>query len=101
MRRGYRAIKGGIKIDNEPERGVTLQEAIRLAKEGRQDLVMGAPILQTLANEVNPAYDIRTDRFEVAQAAAEKVSEIRIFEREKAKGDEQVKVDSVTDAPKE
>lgn len=103
MRRGFRSIKGGICIETIPETGVTLQEAIRLAQEGRQDLVMGAPILQTAANEINPAYDIRTDRFELAQAAAEKAGELRVFEKaEKAKekGDEQAKTDSVTDATK-
>lgn len=101
MKRGFRAIKGGINITTEPERGCTLQRAIELAKDGRQDLIMGAPILQTLSNEVNPAYDIRTDRFEVAQAAAEKAAEIRVFEKNAKAAKESEPVansDSVIDA---
>lgn len=103
MKRGFRAIKGGINIEVIPETGVTIQEAVRLAQEGRQDLVMGAPILQTMADEINPAYDIRTDRFEIAQAAAEKAAELRTFERQKTaeKEGEQATTDSVTDATKE
>ena len=54
--------------------GEYIEEKVRRITENGEPIEDGAPIIYTERKDgVNPAYDIRTDRWEIAQSAMEQV----------------------------
>ena len=57
------------------EEGLSLEEQIREALAGNEPIEANAPMIYTdRADEVQPEYDIRTDRFDLALEATDKFS---------------------------
>lgn len=81
----YKQIKTpttSIRINNSVE-GETIETKIMRITQNREPIKDGAPIIfQERKEGVNPAYDIRTDRFEVAIDAMDKVAKAYAAKRE-------------------
>ena len=70
-------------VVNESLEGETLEEKIMRIVENNEPISAGAPIVYTDRRDgVLPAYNIRTDRFEVAIDAMDKISASNIAKRE-------------------
>lgn len=68
---------------NESVEGETLEEKIMRIVENNEPISDGAPIVYTDRKDgVLPAYNIRTDRWEVAIDAMDKISATNIAKRE-------------------
>lgn len=71
-----------LKINNSVE-GETLEQKLERMLESKEPITNGAPIIfQDRKEGVNPAHDIRTDRFEVAIDAADKNTKMQQAKRE-------------------
>lgn len=71
-----------IKRNNQYE-GESIEKKIRRITSNKEPIKDGAPIIYTERKEgVRPEYDIRTDRFEVALEAMDKVSKTIRSKRE-------------------
>lgn len=87
-----KADKTGLRI-NESYEGETIEQKIERIVNNKEPITDGAPLIYTeRKNGVQPEYDIRTDRFDIAIDAMDKVAktykarrEERIKERENAK----------------
>lgn len=88
---------------NDSYEGITIEEKIRRIVENNEPITDSSPIIYTDRKDgVLPAYDIRTDRFDVAIDAMDKVNRSNIARRdevpdaEKTKEGEQNKTDVIT-----
>lgn len=76
------AIKTSIHVNDSYE-GETIERKIRRITNNKEPITDGAPLIYTERNQgVQPGYDIRTDRFEVAVEAMDKVSKSHKAKRE-------------------
>jgi hypothetical protein len=71
----------GFQVNNSFE-GETIEEKIERVLNNNEPITDGAPIIYTDRRDgVLPAYDIRTDRFEIAIDAMNKVSASQLAKR--------------------
>lgn len=71
----------GFEVNNSVE-GETIEEKIERVLNNNEPIADGAPIIYTDRRDgVLPAYDIRTDRFEIAIDAMNKVSASQLAKR--------------------
>lgn len=71
--------KGCLKRNVTFEEAETIEEKIRKIIENNEPITDGAPIIYTEKKDgVLPQYDIRTDRWEIAQKAMDKVNASKI-----------------------
>lgn len=67
------------KTNYEYQLGETIEAKVRRITENNEPITDGAPIIYTNRDDgVLPAYNIRTDRWEVAQAAMEAVNQANL-----------------------
>ena len=72
------AIKKYLAVDNSYE-GETLEQKIERLIQNKEPLEGSAPLTYTEKKDgVQPQYNIRTDRFEIAAEAMDKVNKARI-----------------------
>ena len=70
---------------NESVVGVSIERKVEKITESKEPITDGAPLIYTERKEgVIPAYDVRTDRFEIAIEAMGKVVKSNIAKREQA-----------------
>jgi len=73
-----------LKVNNSVE-GETIEQKIRRIVENNEPISDTAPIIYTERKDgVLPAYDIRTDRFDIAIEAMDKVTKTTIAKRDEA-----------------
>lgn len=73
-----------LSVNNAIE-GETIEEKIRRITETKEPISDGAEIIYTPRKDgIKPEYDIRTDRFDIALDAMDKVSRTRIARREES-----------------
>lgn len=81
----YKKIKpptGTLRV-NESTEGESIEEKVRRIINNAEGIEDGAPIIFTERSEgVRPEYDIRTDRFELAVDASDKLAKERLAKRE-------------------
>lgn len=67
------------KTNYEYQEGESIEDKVRRITESNEPITDGAPIIYTNRDDgVLPAYNIRTDRWEVAQAAMEAVNQANL-----------------------
>lgn len=67
------------KTNYEYQAGESIESKVRRITENNEPITDGAPIIYTNRDDgVLPAYNIRTDRWEVAQAAMEAVNQANL-----------------------
>lgn len=77
-----RWTKNTLKI-NKSKQGETIEEKVSRITNNKEPIKDGAPMIYTNRKEgVKPGYDVRTDRFEVAIDAMDKVSKAHLAKRE-------------------
>ena len=70
---------------NESVVGISIERKVEKITESKEPITDGAPLIYTERKEgVIPAYDVRTDRFEIAVEAMGKVVKSNIAKREQA-----------------
>ena len=70
---------------NESVVGVSIERKVEKITESKEPITDGAPLIYTERKEgVIPAYDVRTDRFEIAIEAMGKVVKSNVAKREQA-----------------
>lgn len=68
-----------IKTNYEYQEGESIEDKVRRITENNEPITDGAPIIYTNRDDgVLPAYNIRTDRWEVAQAAMDAVNQANL-----------------------
>lgn len=68
---------------NDSVEGETIEMKVRRIVEQKEPITDGAPIIYTERNQgVMPEYNIRSDRFDIALDAMDKISKSRIAKRE-------------------
>ena len=68
-----------IRTNYEYQEGETIETKVRRIVENNEPITDGAPIIYTSREDgVLPAYNIRTDRWEVAQAAMDAVNQANL-----------------------
>ena len=68
-----------IKTNYEYQRGETIETKIKRIIENNEPITDGAPIIYTNRDDgVLPAYNIRTDRWEIAQQAMDAVNQANL-----------------------
>ncbi len=76
--------KTGLHINNSVE-GEEIEVKVRRIMENKEPITDGAPIIYTDRKDgVLPAYDIRTDRFDIAIEAMDIVTKTNIAKRDEA-----------------
>lgn len=76
-------------IVNQSLEGETLEQKIRRIVNNKEPIHDGAPLIYTeRKNGVEPQYDIRTDRFEIAVEAMDKVSGTHTAKRDQRLGEQ-------------
>ena len=81
---------------NNAQQGETIEEKVQRITTNKEPITDGAPIIYTERKDgVQPGYNIRTDRFEVAIDAMDKVSKAVTAKRENKAKMEVVKDDKV------
>lgn len=85
--------QGSIQI-NESTEGETIETKIEMMMENKEPMGRdGAPIIFTERREgVKPSYNIRTDRFDVALEAMDKVNASYAARREERQAEKETKV---------
>lgn len=74
--------KTSIKV-NDSYQGETIEQKIRRIINNKEPIQDGAPLVYTDRKDgVRPEYDVRTDRWELAVSAMDKVNKERIAKRE-------------------
>ncbi|AXH76210.1 MAG: hypothetical protein [Microviridae sp.] len=74
--------KTSMKLDNTKP-GETIEDKVTRLIQNKEPIKDGAPIIFTdRAHGVNPAYNIRTDRWEIAVDAMEKVAKMKAAKKE-------------------
>lgn len=91
---------------NTSYEGETIEQKIRRIVNNKEPISDGAPLIYTDRKEgVQPAYDIKTDRFEIAIEAMDKIAkshQAKREERHKPKEDEKIEdQNKITEAAKE
>lgn len=67
------------KTDYEYQEGESIEDKVRRVTENNEPITDGAPIIYTNRDDgVLPAYNIRTDRWEVAQQAMDAVNQANL-----------------------
>ena len=67
------------ETDYEYQEGESIENKVRRITENNEPITDGAPIIYTNRDDgVLPAYNIRTDRWEIAQAAMEAVNQANL-----------------------
>lgn len=67
------------KTNYEYQKGETIENKVRRITENNEPITDGAPIIYTNREDgVLPAYNIRTDRWEIAQAAMDAVNQANL-----------------------
>lgn len=67
------------KTNYEYQEGESIENKVRRITENNEPITDGAPIIYTNRDDgVLPAYNIRTDRWEIAQAAMEAVNQANL-----------------------
>lgn len=67
------------KTDYEYQEGESIENKVRRITENNEPITDGAPIIYTNRKDgVLPAYNIRTDRWDVAQAAMDAVNQANL-----------------------
>lgn len=75
--------KTSIKI-NQSEEGERLEEKIKRITQNKEPIKDGAELIYSDRSEgVNPATDIRTDKWEIAAQSMDKVHQMRFADRDK------------------
>lgn len=75
-------IKGGLKI-NESIEGETIEEKVHRIVNNKEPIKDGAPLVYTERKDgVSAGYNIKTDRWEVAVEAMDKVSKSNLAKRD-------------------
>lgn len=79
-------IKGRTQIDlNKSVEGITIEQRVELIMSAKEPIKDGAPLIYTDRKDgVLPDYDIRSDRFEFAIDAMDKVTKGRLAKRAEA-----------------
>lgn len=86
-----------LKVEREPVKGETMEEKMNRLQNGMEPIKDSAPLLFTEKGKgVNPAYNIRTDRWEIATDIKDK-----LLKSIKAKAENIGKVDIKTDGKTE
>lgn len=68
-----------IKTNYEYQLGESIEEKVRRITENNEPITDGAPIIYTNREDgVLPAYNIRTDRWDIAQAAMDAVNQANL-----------------------
>lgn len=68
-----------IKTNYEYQKGESIEDKVRRITENNEPITDGAPIIYTNRDDgVLPAYNIRTDRWDVAQAAMDAVNQANL-----------------------
>lgn len=68
-----------IKTNYEYQEGESIEDKVRRITENNEPITDGAPIIYTNRDDgVLPAYNIRTDRWDVAQAAMDAVNQANL-----------------------
>ena len=68
-----------IETNYEFQAGESIEEKVKRITENNEPITDGAPIIYTNRDDgVLPAYNIRTDRWEIAQAAMEAVNQANL-----------------------
>ena len=68
-----------IKTNYEYQKGESIENKVRRITENNEPITDGAPIIYTSREDgVLPAYNIRTDRWDVAQAAMDAVNQANL-----------------------
>ena len=68
---------------NETYEGITIETKVNRITQSKEPITDGAPLIYTDRKDgVNPAYDVRTDRFEIALDAFNKIDASRKAKRE-------------------
>lgn len=68
-----------IKTNYEYQKGESIENKVRRITENNEPITDGAPIIYTNREDgVLPAYNIRTDRWEIAQEAMEAVNQANL-----------------------
>lgn len=68
-----------IKTNYEYQKGESIENKVRRITENNEPITDGAPIIYTNREDgVLPAYNIRTDRWDVAQAAMDAVNQANL-----------------------
>lgn len=71
-------------VINQSYTGETIEQKIHRIVNNKEAITDGAPLIYTDRKDgVQPDYDIRTDRFEVAIDAMDKVAKSKIAQRER------------------
>jgi hypothetical protein len=98
---GYRyrtATPSSIKY-NETYEGETIEQKIERVTNNQEPITDGAPLIYTDRKDgVQAGYNIRTDRFEVAIEAMDKVQATKIAQRENKAEMKVVKTDGETES---
>ena len=67
------------KTDYEYQEGESIESKVRRITETNEPITDGAPIIYTNRDDgVLPAYNIRTDRWEIAQAAMDAINQANL-----------------------
>lgn len=83
MYKKQKATKSTLPKINKSTQGETIEEKIQRIVNNKEPITDGAPLIyQERKNGVDPACDIRTDRFEIAVEAMDVVSKSMIAKRE-------------------
>lgn len=86
-------------IVNKSYEGETIEQKMRRVLNNKEPITDGAPLVYTERKDgVQPQYDIRTDRWEIALDAHENIAKARLAQRE-AKG-KVIKMDNKDTEPK-
>ena len=68
---------------NSSYTGETIEQKINRIVNNKEPISDGAPLIYTARKDgIQPAYDIRTDRFEIAVEAMDKVTKTHLAKRE-------------------
>jgi hypothetical protein len=78
---------------NQSTVGETIERRVERAVHNKEPIEDSAPLVyQARADGVNPAFNIRTDRFEIAIEASDKIAKSFAARREEAQGKPEKKV---------
>lgn len=68
---------------NTSVEGETIEQKVERIVENKETITDGAPLIyEDRRAGINPAYDIRTDRFEIAAEAADQITKSKVAKRE-------------------
>lgn len=91
------ALKPTTIKQNDSYIGESIEEKVKRILSNKENITDGAPLIYTERKDgVQPSYNIRTDRFEVAVEAMEGVSKMNLAKRE-----ERAKVIEMDNKPKD